>query len=145
MNFQNYTLDTTAPIVNEAIVGADQQPPAPAANNGSDDAEVVNLERQRVTTVDAVASPASVPTGTTSTAIITVKDAAGRPIAGAQVIYDENRNGMWDGAAQADEESRYTDANGEARFAGLAGHPPPARPTTSSSTPTAGDDYDSGP
>ena len=114
VNFANYALDTTAPIENEALIGGNH------TANGSDDVEVVNLEAQTIATVTA--ENVSVPNGTTGTAVITVTDAEGRPVAGAQVIGDLNRNGVWDGGASGGtEQSRYTDANGQARFANLPG------------------------
>lgn len=114
VNFANYALQTGANAENEALIGGNH------TANGSDDVEVVNLEAQTIANVTA--SNVSVPNGTTGTAVITVTDAEGRPVAGAQVIGDLNRNGVWDGGASGGtEQSRYTDANGQARFANLPG------------------------
>ena len=110
MNFQDYTLfDTTAPIVNEAIVGADQ-------GDGSDDAEVVNLEQQEITLgrrrrhAGLGARPA--PRRRPSSRSRTPPAARSRAPRSSTTT---NRNGMWDGGAGG-EESRYTDAERSGRL-----------------------------
>ncbi len=112
VNFADYApFSTGAGAVNEAIVGVTQ-------DGGSDDAEVVNLEKQAIGSVTAVADPATIPNnGTTSKAVVTVLDTQGRPLAGAQVIEDTDRDGIWD----ATEESYYTDGDGQITAFGLTG------------------------
>ncbi len=129
VRFDGYQLDTVAPLVDEAIVLVGQD---------EFDAEVVNLEAQKVSSVGAVAAPASVPNGTTSTGVVSAADAAGRPIAGAQVFADANKNDVFDGA----ETMVYTDENGEARFPGLVGSVAGTEYSYIVNT-TDGDDYQS--
>ncbi|GAB2765196.1 hypothetical protein GCM10027020_16930 [Nocardioides salsibiostraticola] len=112
-------LSTGANAVNEAIIGAD---------NGTDETEVVNLVQQKITTVTAVANPAQVPNGSTSSAVVTVTDANGAPIAGAQVIFDQDKDDVWDdydnstpAKAAASDRSAYTNAKGQATFGNLTG------------------------
>ena len=111
VNFADYTPFTAT---NQAIVGVSQA-------GGSDDAEVVNLEKQTIGDATAVATPATIPNnaGSTSSAVITVTDntAAKRPIAGAQVIADADNDGVWD----ANENSYYTNGDGQVTVTGLPG------------------------
>lgn len=110
VDLSNYGFDTTAtaPIVNEAIIGA-------SVNGGnSDDAEVVKVAKQSVGNVDVTSSPATpIPNGATKITV-TVTDAAsgGKPVAGAQVVADQATGA--DGAGIAD--AKYTDGNGQVTY-----------------------------
>ena len=101
VDLSGYSWDPTAPIVDEAAVRV-------TAGSDSDDAEVVNLYKQTITTVNAVASPASVQGAGTTTGLVTVLDGQGKPVVGAQVI----RTGG---------PTVYTDSRGIASFPGLTG------------------------
>lgn len=110
VDFSGYGWDATPAdgTVNQAVVGA---------KSGSDDAELVNLVEQKISTVTAVADPSTVQGANKAKGVVTVKDAAGNPIAGAQVFEDADNDGVHDAA----ETFKYTDANGEAIFSGVDG------------------------
>jgi hypothetical protein len=80
-----------------------------SGNTGSDDAEAVTVYKQTINDVTVTAEPASVQGAQTTTGVVTVTDAQGAPIAGAEVIRE-------DGGAVA-----YTNSKGRAEFPGLAG------------------------
>lgn len=109
VDFTGYTYDATAPIVNDAVVGADVP--------GSDDAQPVALYTQTITTVTAAPEAASVQGSATTNGLVTVLDQNGKPIAGAQVIADADKDGVWDAA----EDEYYTDVDGVATVPGLTG------------------------
>ncbi len=101
VDLSGYNWDPSAPIVDEAAVRV-------TAGIDSDDAEVVNVYQQSITTVNAVATPAFVQGAATTTGVVTVLDGQGKPIAGAQVIRDGGT-------------TVYTDSRGIAEFPGLSG------------------------
>lgn len=132
VNFQDYTLATGANAVNEAVAGASQA-------GGSDDAEVLNLRSQTITTVTAVATPASVPNnGATSTAVVTVQDQFGELLSGAQVIFDADNDGVWD----TNESEGYTNASGQVSFPGLTGAAAPGTTYNFFVNTTDGNDFE---
>ena len=103
VDFSGYTWDTNAAdgTVNEALVYVEA--------DGSD-AEAVTLYEQTITTVSAVADPATVQGTSSTTAVVTVLDQNGKPVVGAHV-YKEG------GSSTA----TLTNSQGEATFSGLTG------------------------
>lgn len=101
-----YVFDTPvapAVAVDEAVIYAEAQ---------SDDAEPVALYKQAITTVNAAATNALLPTGDNTPITVTVLDQFDKPVAGARVFTD---------SADADADTKFTDSNGEAVFTGFTG------------------------
>lgn len=96
VDLSGYPLDTTAPIVNEVVVGA---------KAGSDDAETLSVYKQVISTVTAAAATNRVPSGETADVVVTVLDQNNKPIAGAEVVGDDDVANP-----------KYTDVNGKAVF-----------------------------
>jgi hypothetical protein len=133
VDFSGYAFDASAPVVNEAVVGAQ----SPETGTSTDDAELVDLYEQEVTTVTAVASPASIPTGGSSTGTVTVLDLLGNVVRGAQVVLDVDKNDV----LGAGDTVAYTDSKGVASFPGLAGSNAPGTTYNVFVNTTDGDDY----
>ena len=106
VDFGSYDWDdvTTDGVVDQAVVQAE---------DGSDDNEAVSLYKQKITTVTATAANANPPASNPNTTVtVTVKDQNGAPIAGAQVVREDR-----DGDGTDVDDVKYTDVNGQAKFA----------------------------
>lgn len=114
VDFTGYNFDTTAPVVNEAIVGAR----VGDTLADSDDAEAVDLVEQTITTVTAAPGQTQVAGNNATTGNVTVLDQFGNAVRGAQVIYDVDNDGVWDAGTDGE---YYTNNNGVAVIPGLTG------------------------
>ena len=95
------------------FLGADEEGEDEAvivATAGGQDAEPVVLTRQQIRTVNAAATRATVIQGADGQAVITVTDADGNPVVGAQVVR-ENEAGVG-----VELDAVYTNSQGQAKF-----------------------------
>lgn len=107
VDFTGYVFDTTAPVVNEALILAQAE---------GEDAEPVNIYKQSISGVTVTAENSNVQ-GTTPTDIaVKVTDSKGNPIVGAQVVAEDAVTGANSGTAV-----EYTNSQGEAVFEGATG------------------------
>ncbi len=102
VDFSGYTFDTTAPVVDEALIVATAE---------GDDAEPVNIYKQTISNVSVEAENPTVQGAATTDITVTVLDQNGNPVVGAQVVAED--------APVAGTE--YTNSKGEATFAGATG------------------------
>lgn len=114
INLNGYPVDAVAPLLDQAIF---------RATAAGDDAEPVVLNKQTITTVTAVATPATVQSGAESDITVTVLDAAGKPVVGAQVVAETADTDWTVGEAGA----KYTNSQGKAVFAGADGAGTPGK------------------
>ncbi len=102
VDFSGYTFDTTAPVVNEALIVATAE---------GDDAEPVNIYKQTISNVSVAAKNPTVQGAATTDITVTVLDQNGNPVVGAQVVGE-------DAPVNSIE---YTNSKGEATFTGATG------------------------
>lgn len=102
VDFSGYTFDTTAPVVNEALIVATAE---------GDDAEPVNIYKQTISNVSVEAENPTVQGAATTDITVTVLDQNGNPVVGAQVV----------GEDAPVNSTEYTNSKGEATFTGATG------------------------